>query len=356
MKDKYWLLFKTGDAELRAIEHTVTNPSKILPIIELTRGRITRNDKVGLIEKRFKKLNLIFKNQPVCIDITTSDDLTNQEIKDLFVPNNGYINWVNFLQSVQDNYSFREVIPTIILDTEDTQLKENLLLQVSALTQKFKRIAYRNNITDDGYWDDLGVIRDTLNISSAHLYFILDCEYVPSGAVHRVVDLIKARIQNVNKLIEKVTFIVISTSFPRYVSDIGHDQTDVFPLSEIDIYEEVKSSNDVLYGDYGSINPNRNDTITMARGWIPRIDTPTVRGIYYYRERKKQPYDYAKTYTIVARKVYNDSRFPHYLSNNWGVKQIIACKDGYAPGSSPSFWISVRLSIYIDMQLKRLGY
>ena len=91
----------------------------------------------------------------------------------------------------------------------------------------------------------------------------------------------------------------------------------------------------------------------MARGWRPRIDVPTHQGIYYYRI-KRNTYSYAYAYTMVAGLAYKDEKFPHYLNGNWGVNQIIECKNGNAPGSSPSFWISVRFSIFIDMQIKRL--
>ena len=186
--------------------------------------------------------------------------------------------------------------------------------------------------------------------------FILDCEYVPSGAIHSTIDLVSYRIQKVKELVPKSEIIVVSTSFPRYVSDIGNDDYDKFPVSELDIYEGIKSSHpDIQYGDYGSINPIRNDTVVMARGWIPRIDapSPTLNGIYYYRIRNTIK-DYARTYTKVAKKVANDPDFPNHISDNWGYRQIILSKNGTAPGSSPSFWISVRMSMFIELQLKRI--
>jgi hypothetical protein len=57
---------------------------------------------------------------------------------------------------------------------------------------------------------------------------------------------------------------------------------------------------------------------------------------------------------LVARKVTADLRFPTTYNSNWGIKQIISSKNGNAPGSAPSYWISVRMAIFIEMQLKRL--
>ena len=354
MKDKYCLLFKTGDAEIRGLEQSNNIASKIFPIVELTRGRLSVKDKVGLISKRLQKLNNIFSNQTICLDLTTDKNLTNNEITNYYSYENGYSNWINFIKKVNSDYSFKEIIPTILLDTDDPNLAKNLLLQVENLSKISSKIAYRSNIVDEGYWEDLSVIEGYLNKSSVELLFIIDCEYLPAGAVYRAVDLINARITNVKSKINTVTFVVVSTSFPRYVSDIGNESYDLFPISEIELYDHVKRINpDILYGDYGSINPIRNDTITMARGWRPRIDVPTHQGIYYYRI-KRNTYSYAYAYTMVAGLAYKDEKFPHYLNGNWGVNQIIECKNGNAPGSSPSFWISVRFSIFIDMQIKRL--
>ncbi len=354
MRNKYNILFKTGDAEIRALEKSNFDVSNIFPIVELTRGRKSKSDKVGLISKRIKKLGEIFSNQSICLDLTTSDQLSNEEIEELYSYDSGYENWVGFLNSINAAKTFKEIVPTILVDTTDENIDNNLKAQVESLSKSFKRIAYRNDITDDGYIEDIEIFAETIKDNNVEFVFIADCEYVPSGATRNTASLVSARITKVKKLIPNSTFIVISTSFPRYVSDIGNDNYDIFPLYEIDVHKEVKEiHNDVIYGDYGSINPIRNDTVVMARGWIPRIDVPTPSGIYYYRVRNKIK-DYAATYSIVANKIVEDDKFPSHMSSNWGIKQILICKNGSAPGASPNFWISVRMSIFIAMQLKRL--
>jgi hypothetical protein len=355
MKNKYNLLFKTGDAEIRALEKSNINFEKIFPIIELTRGRKSKSDKIGIVSKRIEQLYKIFNDQRICIDLTTEESLSNSQIDDLYNYENGYLNWILFIKDLKLNY-FNKVIPTILVNTDDKNSDKNLLTQVQELSGLCDTIAYRNNITDDGYFEDLQLISKFIN-NKENLKFILifDCEYVPSGAVLNTIEVLQARIQKVRRLIPRVKTIVVSTSFPRYVSDIGNDDSDIFPLNELTIYNGLKDRNiDVLYGDYGSINPIRNDTVMMTRGWIPRIDVPTLNGIYYHRLRNKLN-DYSSTYILVAQKVFNDSRFPRGYNSNWGIKQIISSKNGNAPGSAPSFWISVRMSIFIEMQLKRMG-
>lgn len=108
---------------------------------------------------------------------------------------------------------------------------------------------------------------------------------------------------------------------------------------------------DVCYGDYGSINPKRNDNITMSRGWIPRIDVPLEDKVFYYRQRRAKR-AYVDTYREVAKMIVRDAKYPRNL-DCWGCNQIYYCCT-LPPSSSPNYWISVRMNIHIEQQLRRL--
>ena len=58
--NKYALLLKTGESELRALENMVI-PDELLPIVELTRGRRSKNDKIGQITKRVDRIAFMIK-------------------------------------------------------------------------------------------------------------------------------------------------------------------------------------------------------------------------------------------------------------------------------------------------------
>jgi hypothetical protein len=91
----------------------------------------------------------------------------------------------------------------------------------------------------------------------------------------------------------------------------------------------------------------------MARGWIPRIDVPLQDKIYYYKKRRpKGMRAYATTYKQVAQSITSDPRFPD-LKNNWGIQQIKQCVSN-APSSIPRFWISVRMNIHLEQQVRRI--
>ena len=113
---------------------------------------------------------------------------------------------------------------------------------------------------------------------------------------------------------------------------------------------------DVIYGDYGTVNPQRNDKIVMANGWLPKIDVALKTLVYYQRRRRpKGVTAYSSTYEKVAQLVTADSRFPLSQTDIWGIRQIVDCSLGVVPSSQPSFWISVRMNTHICQQVLRLG-
>lgn len=358
LSNKYYLLFKTGDAELRALDNLLCGNDNIFPIIELTRGRRSKIDKIGEVQKRLNRLETIFRDKEVCLDLTVSSQLDNKKIRELFNPNGGYAAWLNFLIEQIRNNIFNKIVPTLLVDTTDKELNKNLKLQTTKLCENFSSIAYRNDIADDGCYEDIDAIKDIINHNARTFYFILDCQYIAPGAWISFAEKAAIRVQRIADKIENLQLIIVSTSFPKYVSDIGQDDTDTFRLNEIDLFDEVQRNtnlHNLHYGDYGTINPVRNDLVTMSRGWIPRIDVPLQQEVYYHRKRRGKSRGYSETYIDVAKNyIVPDERFPSQLLNNWGVNQIKLCADDKSPGSSPSFWISVRMNIHIEQQLNRL--
>lgn len=362
MDKKYALIVKTGESELKAVQYlNDTTLSSVFPIIELTRGRKLPQKKGDHstpkypFDKRLSSIKSIFKGQTVCIDLTSDVNLSNSEIDILYRADNGYENWVNFLLELKQESCFQNIIPCIILDVEDTNFQDNLLLQVQKLKKYFKKIAYRNNLFDENCYDDFTLLKNELK--DIELIAIIDCGYVVTSSHNEFAQKVKARINNLRKLLDSDTrYIITSTSYPRYISDIGDDFSDTFKLVEQDIFSQVAEGNpcNLIYGDYGTINPERNDTVAMARGWIPRIDVPLQNEIFYYRERRPTGVStYSNTYRKVAALVLNDSRFPGNLKDVWGVMQIRDCAIK-PPSTSPGFWISVRMNIHIEQQVRRL--
>lgn len=351
MKNRYGLLFKTGESEIRALKN-FPNKKGIFPIIELTRGRKTKKDTIGDIQKRIDQLSECFGNMDVILDLTTEPALSSTQIDMLYMPDNGYENWINFLSNIERQGVFKHIYPSILLNVDDDNFEENLQRQVESILYEYNGISYRCNIEDEGYAEDLDIISKLVTVDK-EFFFIVDCSYIRESELSTCKEQAVKIIKDVYAKIPHTKIILTSTSFP---DKIGKEDFATLPLTEITLYNEVSrtiSEANIMYSDYGSINPIRNDNIIMANGWRPRIDVPLINGIYYYR-RKKVPKGYAVTYSLVAVDATNDKRFPTELKN-WGINQIMNAADGASPGSSPSFWISVRMNIYIEQQLKRLS-
>jgi hypothetical protein len=360
MKSKYYILaMKTGDAELKALENINSDKKIIFPIIELTRGRKSKYDSEGSLNKRLDKVKSIFNDHNICLDLTTSDRLTNTEINNLYSYNNGYEKWIDFLVSLKKGKFFSDISPVILVNSSDPDLNNNLKSQVDNLVEKFDSIVYRNSLSDDACYSDLENIKDIVIKSRVKFYFIIDCEYISPGAWKRFAEKAIVRIEKVRKLISNTHFIILSTSFPNNVSEIGDEYGGTIELNEINLYNEICSgveSLNIHYGDYGSINPIRNDDIIMSRGWVPHIDVALLDRIFYIRDKRKYHHnDYSSTYNSIAERIISDPRFPKTITSNWGIRQINKCADGNSPGSRPSFWISVRMNMHIEQQVKRLG-
>ncbi|SJL20917.1 beta family protein [Porphyromonas gingivalis] len=356
MDNKYWIIIKTGEAEIRALENI---PKAILfntlPLIEITRGRKVTKNKIETypFEKRLSKLKDIYKGQTIAIDVTSEESLSSPEVDYLYTPDSGYKNWVNFLIQLKNESVFEKIIPTVLFNFEDDNFEENITKQIQELESNFKTILYRSDISDENCYDDIELIN---NITNKNLKIVIDCGYVPQASYQNVANKCIARIDNLKSIITSpCEYIVASTSFPNNVRDLGDLESDTFSISEIDIYNIIlQTHKDIVYADYASINPVRNDTITMARGWIPRIDVPLDKTIFYYKKRRPKGVSaYASTYIQVAQSVCADLRFPHNL-NIWGINQIHFCAEGGTPSASPSFWISVRMNIHITQQVNRI--
>lgn len=359
MDKRYNIILKTGEAEIRAIENTKKEIlEKVFPIIEITRGRRITKDKVEIypFEKRLSKLKKAFSEQIVCFDLTSEEALFCEEIEKLYNPKNGYENWIKFLLEIKEENIFTDIVPTVILNVDDEDFETNLELQIKGLKQNFSSILYRNPITDENCYDDLKLINKICK-DQIKLYIVIDCEYTPQSTHRSFAEKSIVRIKNIHSILgDNPNYILCGTSFPNNISEFGDVNSATFNISEITIHELVTTEIPfVLYGDYGSINPVRNDTVTMARGWIPRIDTPLENTIYYYKQRRPKGVSaYASTYNHVAQLVVRDDRFPKHLIKNWGIKQTQNCSEGGAPSSSPSFWISVRMNVHIEQQVRRL--
>lgn len=398
MVSNYYLLFKTAQAEFRAWDNLYEDAKKtVKPIIELTRGRKKpRSEKnwegtnedlnkdlwpitEGIFEfySSVEKTVQSFKEcDEVVIDLTREETLTCYEINEISKSHNGYVAWLNFLSGLKNQGL--NLIPTLIINPDDNEDSEtyirNIQTQFQNLASSYNCIVYRTAIlVDPDFIYDLTLLKDHINSYTENgnkFKVVLDHEYIRNGMGILHALRTKKIIEDIHLLLPKAEIVILSTSFPSTVTEPSHDS---FPIEEQYLYEELKGlvSNDITleYGDYGSINPVRND-VTGARGWVPRIDYPTdMNRTICYREKrnkigekinpksgKKSPIfdEYGPHYVSIAENMAFDSDFKE-IENSWGTKQILETSEGRISGKAPSFWISVRMEIHILQQLARLN-
>src|SRR3712207_697650 len=158
MDNKYWIIIKTGEAEIRALENIPKDIlSNTLPLIEITRGRKVTKNKIETypFEKRLAKLKDIYKGQTIAIDVTSEESLSSPEVDYLYSPDSGYKNWVNFLIQLKNESVFEKIIPTVLFNFEDDNFEENITKQIQELESNFKTILYRSDISDENCYDDI---------------------------------------------------------------------------------------------------------------------------------------------------------------------------------------------------------
>lgn len=362
---KYTLQFKTGDAELRALKNipaeVYSNPDFAL-LVELTRGRKSKKDPLGKLSKRVDSLRTFLPdNAVVYFDVTSDPNLSNSEIDQFFDISNGYENWQRFFAELRS--SFYNSIPMLLVDDVDSDYS-NFKQQIASFAGTYKTIGYKIYplLDEDTIRRELEIIAEVVKgIDSVVLTIFYDQGYIVDGLVKIAENNAVSFFGLAHGILKdccSTQFVLTSTSFPDSVTSLSKADHGVIRCAELRIYDSVANAVAVpiVYSDYGSITPKRNDEVPFyGNGWTPRIDVPVddVSHIFYYRQ-KREKMEYADVYIDIARKCLADSEFPNELVC-WGSQTVRSTASGMKPGSTPSFWVSVRMNMFVTQQLRRLS-
>lgn len=363
MDKKYCVIAKTAQAELRAMSNLSREVlDKILPIIELTRGRKITDKKTKDVtypySKLIEKIKEYYHGCDIAFDVTSIESLSSPEIDELYNFKDGYYEWIKLLDDLRVEDHFKSIIPSVLLNYEDDDFETNVKSEIQQLDSRFDSIMYRYAIGNEDGEEDLRLISESFP-QKKELLVVVDCEYVPTSSITLTTTACVSIIDSIKDILGERNYkiVLVSTTYPNNVAETNDEYADDIPLREIDLYDGVcKKHNDVIYGDYGTVNPQRNDGIIMANGWLPKIDVALPKLVYYKRRRRpKGVTAYSSTYEQVARLATADSRFPLSQIDIWGIRQIVDCSMGSVPSSQPSFWISVRMNTHVCQQVLRLG-
>ncbi len=367
-KKKYVPIIKTGDAEIKAISNIDDNVQEfILPLFELTRGRKNQKEDEGKIAKKIQFLKDNYKDTPFILDLTGIEDLSNTEIEQLHSSENSYRNWINFCIEHKDEFGI--FYPVVQIEEEEQYglYIEKLNQQITELCKHFDYVVFRSQDVIEAR-DLISDIQDILDRESSRninlkdkIIYVLDYKYINN--VEQNVETAKTFI-NVLTALGIKNIVLSSTSFPANVSEHMNPSNYIsFKIKELDFYKKVlnevnNKDLNLVYSDYASINPIRNDNV-FARGWIPRIDVPSIdKQIHCLRKKRPENTTYADTYILVAREVTQKKYFKDLINQNiisWGLNTIINAANGNVEGSAPRFWISVRMNMYLTLLEKKLS-
>jgi hypothetical protein len=374
MDYKYFLLLRTAESEFKSWKN-LEEKKYITPIVEITRGR--KKPKIGnkkepndyiskgeyyFYEKHLDGIKEIINSSfAPFVDITSEETLMCGELSDLIKEENGYKNWIEFLEN---NFN-TNVVPILqVTPPEEEQeidedilydrYKSNLILQFETLSKKYSSMAYRAYVQiDKSFLEDLSILSNNISsyVKNNNFFLILDYDNLrPDFSLSYSLEASKI-INEVLSKIPEIKVIILSNSFPKNITERSQGDKYSFKIEEFLLFNNIiknsKYKENIFYGDYGSINSIRNDDKVMARGWVPRIDVPFNDHITFYKEKREER-TYGLTYHIVAKNLKKDGILDN-LPDCWAKKQIEEAAKGeiYVNGKSPRFWISVRTQLHI---------
>lgn len=373
----YLLLLKTGYSEIRAWKQlSIDRQSFVSVHCEITRGRKKPNKdenavKEYYIDKVFGYIENDFQKCKVCVvDITREKSLQSEATEKLAKSENGYEEWVKAVVNLNKKNS--KVMPTLIINPNENEdfatFKQNIFNQFDAFSKTFKQISYRTSVLNDvNFIDDLIMLKDKVNeyTDNGNVFeLLLDFEYINPSSANLLASFVNPIIIEIRGLIPKVRIVSLATSFPKIVTELGMDEADEFQLEELNLNREINrtSNQNVEYGDYGSINPIRNDNIIPVGVHLrARIDFPSDNeSIFYHRVKpiidkttNKLLSPRINMYKNAAKRVMLDEKFSP-LTDSWGSDQVVQAANHAPGGASPNFWISVRMEMHICRQIDRI--
>ncbi|MFC1524635.1 beta family protein [Thermodesulfobacteriota bacterium] len=333
----YYPFMKTRDAELRAYSKLSDQVKNlIIPIFELTKSRRTSIVPDGDIHRRMNYLEEIVGKRPFILDVTTVDKYSNPQTKDLLDETNGFYEWQYFL----NKYDQLNIIPTIhIYNDEEYGEVEKFIRWASV---KFDKLALRV----PSYIDEISPILDMIveNIDDrCSLLLLIDAEFIPISEQDNAIEEIGRVIEEASQIIEQNNIVIITSTFPKIVAELGEDHKGSFKIRELQIYNALSDEYSVQYGDYASIHPLQYE---MRGGtWVPRIDVSLAEDFIYTRYRRKDG-----GYIKAAEKMLNNREYVRF--NCWGYEEIEKAAQGDPGGKSPAYWISVRMNFHMSRRAK----
>ncbi len=335
--------FKTKDGEIKAYEFVDSAlKDKILPLVELTRGRKSKYEKVGFIQKRIDKFSDMFGNNYFILDITSQEKQMNAELENLLGISNGFQNWCDFLiNQIKPDYN---VVPVAHI-SDDFTIWSDIQRQITTLLNNFDCIAIRLFVKDMQVLQIIQRVLKDFSDRVNQIIIIFDYEYIQYG---RVIGYINKTILIIQQAV-KMGFnklIITSSSYPKNIADMCNNPdygilTKEEPLLYRQITPHLQNNAIAICGDYSSIHPIVQDDIYNAP--IPKIEFGSKTEYIYYRGKYNNT---SMAYHSIANQAVLDKNF-HKVVSCWGKDMIIDASKNNIFARNATNWIAVRMNIHI---------
>lgn len=339
---KYVPVVRTRAAELKGFAQLSRSTlDALLPLIELTKSRRSKTNPSGAMSKCIDAVLAILADRPFIADLASFESLQNQEIDKLLDPAASFRNWVRFATSVLPS----TCIPVAHLTDPFDPL--GFSLQVEQLVAKNGWIAIRMPV-DYAQAEEISPVLSSVLDGMEKVILLVDGGFVHKDAALQGYLNCKAAFDRFGS--PTGFSAALNSSFPASVATggYGEDSQGEFSLAEVEIHDNLKKNlrrPKLLYGDYASIHPKEFEgTVT---NWVPRVDVPLDRKIYYHRYRRPEG-----GYSKAAKFARDDRRYVPL--DCWGQENIFDAARGMPQGKSPAHWIGVRVNFHITRQVARL--
>jgi hypothetical protein len=335
-------ILRTRDAELKGFEELTSEVrDKVLPLIELTKSRRSKNNPDGAIDRCFERLGAALGDRPFIVDVTTMDSLSSAETWALLEPARHFSAWRRFIA----NSFGSNCIPLIHLTSPLTP--DSIRAQLASLLRISGKVAVR---VPPDYEDaeELRAILEEETNGSEQVVLVVDCGFVNSSTLN----LSKIGAEHTLRGLGSTSSIkaVAASSFPSSVvlPNYGGDDYGKFKLLEVQLSKQIQGLaglEGTLHGDYGSIHPK--DFKGIVTSWVPRVDVPLDEEVFYYRYRRD-----AGGYVKAAAAALDDKDYIPLKC--WADTNIRSAATGSPLGRSPAHWIACRVNFHVSRQVARL--
>lgn len=285
--------------------------------------------------------DFIFKN-PTYLLTGQFPRASFNEIAKLANKENGYQNWIDFLESTPN------AIPTILFDSLE-EVKEQIK-KLNALQRGIVAYFNRKSINSGIYIEILSLLAKECQNDVGIIFDIGTIDHTHIGLKSVYTDLIKSA----HQIIPFSLISISSTSFPSNFSGIHHGEATIYERSLFDRIARELTDVNLVYSDHGSARLEKQSGANRVPP--PRIDYPLKKEWKFVREDFKDSSSITKEekrsiYTNIASQIMTSTYWDANL-HLWGTRMIeeTAAGDSFGIDSAQKA-TAVRINIHLHNQL-----